>query len=485
MTGRKQKIAICWFRRDLRLADNPALCAALDHDVPVLPIFVDDQGEDGQPQQGGASNVWLHHSLVALHKDLNEKLVLFKSTPRSVFEQLKAEFELVAVHWNRMYEPEAIARDKALKQWFANEDVEAHSHNGSLLFEPWTIEKKDGGPYKVFTPFYKKGCLNAEPPRAPLKAPEQINAYEGKIDGAVSLDELNLLPTRDWGKSIVEGWEISEAGARARWDDFAENGLFNYKEGRDLPGKPFVSRLSPYLHFGQISPHQLWAALDHYSQDRNVAHFRSELGWREFSYYLLYHFPTLPKENFQPQFEGFTWAKDERRVKRWQQGKTGIPIVDAGMRELWTTGYMHNRVRMIVASYLTKNLRQDWRDGLAWFEDTLFDADLASNSASWQWVAGTGADAAPYFRVFNPVLQGEKFDPEGEYIRTHVPELRDVPKSYLFAPWEAPKEMREKYGLDGTKYPEPMVDLKKSRQDALAAYDAHKNARAEAKESEI
>jgi deoxyribodipyrimidine photo-lyase len=480
-----EKIAICWFRRDLRLADNPALCAALDHGVPVVPLFIDDQGKGDQPKQGGASNVWLHHSLAALDKDLDGKLTLFHGPAQDVFEHLNATYEIVAVHWNRMYEPAAIKRDKALKQWLADQNIEVRSHNGTLLFEPWTIEKKDGGPYKVFTPFYKKGCLNAAPPRAPLPSPDELNLYADKIADATSLSDLELLPTRDWGDMIVEGWDISEKGARERWDRFVEEGLYNYKEGRDRPSKPFVSRLSPYLHFGQISPHQLWAALDHYNQDRNVGHFRSELGWREFSAYLLYHFPSLPKANFQPQFEGFTWAKDVRRIQRWQQGKTGIPIVDAGMRELWTTGYMHNRVRMIVASYLTKNLRQDWRDGLAWFEDCLFDADLASNSASWQWVAGTGADAAPYFRVFNPVLQGEKFDPEGDYIRAHVPELQDVPTRYLFAPWEAPKDMREKYGLDGSKYPEPMVDLKQSRQEALAAYEAHKNARAGAKESEI
>lgn len=480
MSNQKQKIAICWFRRDLRLADNPALCAALAHNVPILPIFVDDQGQEDQTMLGGASALWLHHSLAALDCSLDGRLVFFKGKAQDVFELLHGAFDLVAVHWNRLYEPQIIDRDKGLKHWFGEQDIEAHSHNGCLLFEPWTIAKKDGGPYKVFTPFYKKGCLAAPPPRAPLGAPEQIDAYKGAVEGAISLAELNLLPKRDWGQKIVEGWEISEAGARARWGEFAEYGLANYKEGRDLPGKPFVSRLSPYLHFGQISPHQLWSALDHYSQDRNVAHFRSELGWREFSYYLLYHFPQLPTENFQPQFKGFSWARDIDRMKRWQLGQTGVPIVDAGMRELWATGHMHNRVRMIVASYLTKNLRQHWRDGMAWFEDTLFDADLASNSASWQWVAGTGADAAPYFRVFNPVLQGEKFDPEGAYIRAHVPELRDVPKRYLFAPWDAPREMRDKYGLDGTKYPQPMVDLKQSRQDALAAYDAHKKARAAA-----
>ncbi|MCF4099978.1 DNA photolyase family protein [Maritalea sp. P4.10X] len=467
------------------MTDNPALCAALDHNVPVLPIFIDDQGVGDQPQNGGASNVWLHHSLAALHQDLQDRLVLFKGAARDVFEQLADQFEITAVHWNRMYEPAPIARDKALKQWLTDQNIEVESHNGSLLFEPWTIEKKDGGPYKVFTPFYRKGCLNAEPPRTPLKAPDKASYVGKKVDGAVGLDDLKLLPKLKWGATICEGWDISEAGARARWDRFVEDGLYNYKKGRDRPDKQFVSRLSPYLHYGQISPHQLWAALDHYDQDQNVAHFRSELGWREFSAYLLYHFPTLPEQNFQPQFEGFTWSKNEEFVRRWQKGQTGVPIVDAGMRELWTTGYMHNRVRMIVASYLTKNLRQDWRDGLAWFEDTLFDADLASNSASWQWVAGTGADAAPYFRIFNPVLQGEKFDPEGDYIRAHVPELRDVPKSYLYAPWDAPKDMREKYGLDGSNYPEPMVDLKQSRKDALAAYEHHKEARAESKESEI
>lgn len=485
MSKHKQKVAICWFRRDLRLADNPALSAAAEAEAPLLPIYIDDQGIGDQLKSGGASNVWLHHSLAALDESLEGRLALFKGAAQDVFEWLHDQFDIVAVHWNRMYEPAAIERDKAIKQWLIEQEIDVHSHNGTLLFEPWTIEKKDGGPYKVFTPFYKKGCLNAAPPRSPLPTPDELDFVAQSPSKTVSLDGLALLPTRDWGDMIVDGWDISEKGARDRWDSFVDEGLYNYKEGRDRPGKPFVSRLSPYLHFGQISPYQLWAALDHYDQDRNVAHFRSELGWREFSAYLLFHFPSLPKTNFQPQFEGFTWTSNKKYLKRWQRGKTGIPIVDAGMRELWTTGYMHNRVRMIVASYLTKNLRQDWRDGLAWFEDCLFDADLASNSASWQWVAGTGADAAPYFRVFNPVLQGEKFDPDGDYVRAHVPELRDVPTRYLFAPWEAPQDMREKYGLDGTKYPEPMVDLKQSRKDALAAYEEHKNARAEAKESEI
>lgn len=485
MSKTKQKIAICWFRRDLRLADNPALCAALETGLPVLPIFIDDQGYGDQPKNGGASNVWLHHALAALDDSLDGRLAFFKGSVQTVFEKLADQFEIGAVHWNRMYEPLAIARDKALKSWLVDHDIEVHSHNASLLFEPWTIEKKDGGPYKVFTPFYKKGCLNAAPPRAPISAPSALNLCASIPANSVNLDDLDLLPKREWGAIIAKGWEISEAGARARWDAFVDEGLFNYKQGRDLPVKPFVSRLSPYLHFGQISPHQLWAALDHYDQDRNVAHFRSELGWREFSAYLLYHFPTLPQKNFQPQFEGFSWTSNKTYLKRWQRGETGVPIVDAGMRELWRTGYMHNRVRMIVASYLTKNLRQDWRQGKAWFEDCLVDADLASNSASWQWVAGTGADAAPYFRVFNPALQGEKFDAEGEYIRENVPELADVPTRYLFAPWEAPEEERKKYGLDGTKYPEPMVDLKQSRKAALAAYEKHKEDRAATKDSEI
>ncbi|WP_027835921.1 cryptochrome/photolyase family protein [Maritalea myrionectae] len=485
MSKTKQKVVICWFRRDLRLADNPALCAAHEAKLPVLPLYIDDQGFGDQPKAGGASNVWLHHALSALDGSMDGRLVLFKGSAQSVFETLADQFDIAAVHWNRMYEPAAIARDKALKSWLTERDIEVRSHNASLLFEPWTIEKKDGGPYKVFTPFYKKGCLNADPPRKPIAAPADLNLCSVQPENAVKLDDLKLLPDRDWGAKITKGWDISEAGARAMWDTFVDEGLFNYKQGRDFPAKPYVSRLSPYLHFGQISPHQLWAALDHYDQDRNVEHYRSELGWREFSAYLLYHFPSLPQKNFQPQFEGFRWTPNETYLKRWQRGQTGVPIVDAGMRELWRTGYMHNRVRMIVASYLTKNLRQDWRDGMAWFEDCLFDADLASNSASWQWVAGTGADAAPYFRVFNPALQGQKFDAEGEYIRTYVPELRDVPTRYLFAPWEAPDDERKKYGLDGSKYPEPMVNLKESRKAALAAYEKHKDERAAQMESEI
>ncbi|GLQ16694.1 cryptochrome/photolyase family protein [Maritalea porphyrae] len=463
------KKTIVWFRQDLRVADNPALNEAAERG-DVLPILIVDETDQDMALRGTARAVWLHHSLLALDKKLGGHLQVFAGDPEQILLAVAAENGADAVFWNRCYTPHRIIADKQIKQFLSERDLAARSFNGSLLWEPWQVLKKDKTPYKVFTPFYKKGCLSAQAPRATVAAPSDIS-FVGEASDQSMIDGLELLPRHDWAAKMMADWQPGEQGAREAWAQFADNGLMGYKNGRNFPAKANVSRLSPHLAFGEISPHQIWAALEHQPQNEDVAHFRSELAWREFSAYLLYHFPTLPFENFNSKFDQMPWQIDQTALEKWQRGQTGIPIVDAGMRELWQTGYMHNRVRMIVASFLTKNLGVDWREGAKWFEHCLVDADYANNRASWQWVAGSGADAAPYFRVFNPVLQAEKFDPLGAYIRTFVPEIAELPNKFLGKPFEAPAQVLADAGLElGIAYPHPIVDLKQSRNRALAAY---------------
>lgn len=464
---------IVWFRQDLRLSDNPALFHAVQAG-DILPIYIYDNQNPKDVEMGAASKLWLHHSLSSLNHSLNGKLCFFKGDPLKLIPELCEKHQIDGVYWNRCYEPWRSSRDKKIKEQLKKNNISTYSFNGSLLWEPWEIAKKDGTPYKVFTPFYKKGCLEAPAPHAPYDRPEKIS-YMGITPPENALEELCLTPNIHWDQQMLPHWEISEEGAQTRLEDFFETGLTNYKEGRNFPAKKYVSRLSPYLQTGEISPHQIWDKAHQYESEfgasKNLDHFKSELGWREFSYSLLYYNPKLPWKNLQSKFDAFPWKNDPELLAKWQKGQTGYPIVDAGMRELWQTGYMHNRVRMIVGSFLVKNLLLHWHHGEAWFWDCLFDADLANNSASWQWIAGCGADAAPYFRIFNPITQGEKFDPEGNYIRKFLPELADLPTDYLFKPWEAPTLILQSAGviLDKT-YPRPMVDLKRSREKALEAY---------------
>ena len=458
---------IHWFRQDLRLADNPALFHG--HQDKILPVFILDDINSEQFKNGAASRWWLHHSLKSLNESLHGKLRFFKGDARKILLELLWQTGAKSIAWNRCYEPWRINRDKEIKAELRQQGAEVSTHNGSLLFEPWEVRKNDDSPYKVFTPFYRRGCLELPPPRELLpKIDIKLATVEVESE---SLDDLELLPKIRWDKQLQPHWNIGEAGALQQLQEFLDNGLSNYKEGRDFPANPNVSRLSPYLHFGEISPNQVWNAVRKRGDDKNVDHFCSELGWREFSYNLLYHFPELPYKNLQPKFNAFPWQNDNVVITAWKRGQTGYPIVDAGMRQLWQTGYMHNRVRMIVGSFLVKNLLIDWREGERWFWDCLVDADLANNSASWQWVAGCGADAAPYFRVFNPILQGQKFDKNGEYTRHFVPELANLPDKYLFCPWEAPTEVLSKAGIRlGEDYPQPIVDIKESRERALAAF---------------
>ncbi len=457
---------IIWFRQDLRLKDNPALRAAAADGRPVIPVYVLDDKNAGQWQMGGASRWWLHQSLKALDHSLSGHLVVRRGDATQIIPQLVRETGAQAVYWNRCYEPWRIKRDKAIKTDLQDNNVEVNSFNGSLLWEPWETLKDNGTPYKVFTPFYKKGCLarNGEPP-APQPAPKKL-VFGPAPACAVTIDDLGLKPRINWYSEMESHWTPGEDGAQARLKDFLATGLHGYKDKRNNPALPNVSRLSPHLHFGEISPREAWHAARgtgiSEGWERDMEHFCSELGWREFSHNLLYHFPKLPAAPLQEKFAAFEWNDDQDALCRWQKGETGYPIVDAGMRELWATGYMHNRVRMITGSFLIKNLLLHWHHGENWFWDTLVDADLANNSASWQWIAGCGADAAPYFRIFNPVTQGRKFDPDGTYVRQWIPELAELPDKQLHSPWESDIK---------ADYPPPLVDHKDARQEALARFE--------------
>ena len=463
------KITIFWFRQDLRISDNPGLFEAAKNGL-VLPVYLFDDELAADFRLGSASKWWLHHSLQSLDKSLDNKLNFYVGDSKTILSKIIKENNIGAVYWNRCYEPWRIKADNEIKQSL---EIECKSFNGSLLWEPWEILKADKSSYKVFTPFYRNGCLRASEPREPLPKPQKLSLLK---NSNFALSELNLLPDKKWYKRMESFWSVGEDSAQQRLQEFLDNGLLNYKDSRNYPAKKNISRLSPYLHFGEISPNQVWYSAQakkaiNYSYSKDVDHFLSEIGWREFSYYLLYHFPQLPQKNFQAKFDQFPWRNDRNLMEAWKKGKTGFPIIDAGMRELWQTGYMHNRVRMIVASFLVKNLLTHWHHGEDWFWNCLVDADLANNSASWQWIAGSGADAAPYFRIFNPVTQGEKFDPEGEYTRRFVPELENLSNEFLFRPWEATEHVLKSAGIVlGKTYPMPIIDLKASREEALSSY---------------
>lgn len=463
---------IHWFRQDLRVADNPALFEAAKAGK-VLPIYILDDKNAAQHKMGSASRIWLHHALDSLNKSLDGKLKIFKGDAKKIIQQVVHESGAKVVYWNRCYEPWCISRDKKIKTELKDAGIEVLTFNGSLLFEPWETLKDDGTPYKVFTPFYKKNYFHSNP-REPLAKPKKLSLADIKSD-SISINALELLPKIRWDKKIIAGWDISEYGAKQRLNNFIEQDIKNYKMERNFPASNSTSKLSPYLHFGQISPNQIWYSVRFYKFNENIESFCVELAWREFSFNLLYYFPDLPWKNLQSKFDKFPWQNDTKLLEKWQKGQTGYPIIDAGMRELWQTGFMHNRLRMIVGSFLVKNLLIHWTEGEQWFWDCLFDADLANNSAGWQWIAGCGADAAPYFRIFNPITQGQRFDENGEYTKKYVPELTNMPNKYLFNPWEAPAEVLKKAGLKlGKTYPLPIVDIKKSRNMALRAYEAIK-----------
>ncbi len=464
---------IMWFRQDLRLNDNPALTEAIDSGR-IIPIYILDDMNSLSQKIGAASRVWLHYSLIELNNSLKGNLKFFKGAADKIITEIIQETQSEKIVWNRCYEPWRIKRDTKIKKLLKGLEIEVKSFNGSLLWEPKEICKSDGTHYRVFTPFYRRGCLGASPPRIPKDLPSNIQFVE-KLDITknCTLEELGLLPKHSWHNSMIEDWEIGEKGAMNSLNEFLKNGLSNYKSGRNIPSQKSVSRLSPRLHFGELSPNQVWEAVQRTIEpdDPNLDSFLSELGWREFSYHLHFHYPSLASQNLNTKFDAFSWKTTLESLKAWQRGMTGYPIVDAGMRELYQTGYMHNRLRMVVGSFLVKNLLQHWHHGRDWFHDCLVDADICVNSASWQWIAGCGADAAPYFRIFNPITQGEKFDPEGVYTKRWVPELANMPKKYLFCPWQAPTDILVKTGIQlGKTYPMPIVDLKTSRELALKAF---------------
>ena len=466
---------IMWFRRDLRLADNPALDFAVRSARPIIALYIDET--DAARPLGAASKWWLHHSLSRLSQDLGAigaRLIIRRGAAADIINEITAQTGAAAVTWNRRYADDGRARDTAIKTSLKDRNIEVKSFKANLLTEPWERLTKTGGYYKVFTPYWR--AVRAElhvPP--PIDAPKRLNGFAGDVD-SLSIDALGLRPTRpDWAAKMAPHWQIGPQGARASLAAFVENGVAGYEETRNRPDKTDgTSHLSPHLAFGEISPRQIWEACR--AKAGLADKFLAEIGWREFSYVLLYHNPKLARENFKPAFDKFEWNTDEAGLTRWQQGQTGYPFVDAGMRQLWATGWQHNRVRMVTASFLIKHLLIDWRRGEDWFYDTLVDADPASNAASWQWVAGSGADASPYFRIFNPFTQGEKFDPNGDYVRRWVPELAKMPKKYIHRPWEAPAHILTQAGVTlGGNYPHPIVAHKAARERALSAYKASRD----------
>jgi deoxyribodipyrimidine photo-lyase len=473
--------SILWLRQDLRLFDNPALAAAAQRKRPILPVYILDDETSAEWRIGSASRWWLHRSLTSLAAafgTIGLPLILRRGRAPDVVAELSKEAGADTVFWNRTYEPHAIARDTALKQSLTARGVAVASFNAALLHEPWTVKTKQGEPYKVFTPFWQ--ALRQEPPPTPLPVPVQLSA-PAVLPRSDDLSEWSLLSMHpDWSQGLRKSWTPGEAGAQQRLIHFLNEGLAGYRSDRDRPDRPATARLSPHLHWGEISARQIWHAAHmrmHGGRDAPTEGateaFLRRLGWREFTHHLLYHWPDLPSRPWRSKFEAFPWRSDAAALRAWQRGTTGYPIVDAGMRELWHTGWMHNRVRMITASFLTKDLMISWQTGEAWFWDTLVDADLAQNAFNWQWVAGSGADAAPYFRVFNPVLQGQKFDPDGGYVRRWVPELTRLPNEFLQQPWTAPPDVLASAGIAlGRDYPLPLVQHDAARNRALVAFQS-------------
>jgi deoxyribodipyrimidine photo-lyase len=461
------KYAIFWFRRDLRLADNPGLVAALDAAETVLPVYVWSPEDEGDWAPGGAARWWLHHSLAALDAALRargSRLLLRAGPAAAVLAGLVADTGAEAVFWNRLYDPLVAERDAAIKQRLREMGLAARSFKAGVLHEPWELNTAAGDPYRVFTPFWKAAQSRGEP-GPPLPPPGRLKAPASWPAG-LALDALGLLPAIRWDAGLAAAWRPGEDEALRRLDAWCDGELRGYGQGRNRPDRDSTSALSPYLHHGELSPRQAWhaaAARRGEAPEADLECWLRELGWREFAHHVLFHFPHTPDQPMYPKYAAFRWREDhEQMLEAWRRGRTGIPLVDAGMRQLWATGWMHNRVRMVVASLLVKNIRAPWQAGARWFWDTLVDADLASNTMGWQWSAGSGADAAPYFRIFNPVTQGEKFDPDGAYVRRWVPELSQVPADRIHRP----------SGSLATGYPAPVVDLKRSREEALAALAA-------------
>ncbi|TPW25925.1 cryptochrome/photolyase family protein [Pararhizobium mangrovi] len=469
---------VVWLRNDLRLDDNPPLAAAAETGRPVVPLVVFDEESKDVRQLGGAHKWWFHHSLESLATSFRGKgsqLTLRRGEGAKIVPEVMEEVGADALVFNRRYDEGSRAVDDAVVEALGD-DVAVTRYAGNLLHNPDEVETNSGGYYKVYTPFMK--TVMKQKRRAPVDAPSGFKQPDS-FPKSDKLEDWDLLPTKpDWSGGIRDFWTVGEKAAHDRFADFCDECLGGYDAGRDKPDKDATSRMSPHLRWGEISPIRLWHTANAYAERRktipsgDLESFLQELVWRDFNYNLLYNFGPMATKDFNSRFDDFPWKSSKKSLEAWQAGKTGYPIVDAGMRQLWETGWMHNRIRMVVGSFLTKDLLIDWREGERWFWDTLVDGDIASNTAQWQWIGGTGADAQPFFRIFNPITQSERFDKNGDYIRRFVPELKDLPTKVLHAPWDADEETLEKAGVKlGETYPKPIIDHKKARDRALGAYD--------------
>ena len=478
MTDKSKPPVIVWFRRDLRTDDNAALSAAADSDHPVVALYI-REAAGGTGPLGAAQGWWLHHSLTALgtsFKALGTPLILRSGDAGKVLEELIEETGAETIYWNRRHDPAGIKIDTDIKASLKARGLTVKSFAGELLHDPTRLLTGEKKPYRVYTPFWRAFERDGEP-HEPIDAPEKLIALHA-APKSETLGDWKLLPSKpDWAATFSDVWTPGEDAARERLETFVDGAIDGYQAKRDHPSIDATSMLSPHLAMGEISPARVWHATRGLKAPTDdVIHFRKELVWREFCHHLHFHFPALAEKNWNNRFDAFPWEGSTKEFKAWTRGETGYPIVDAGMRQLWQHGFMHNRVRMITASFLIKHLMIDWRRGEQWFRDTLVDADAASNAANWQWVAGSGADASPFFRIFNPILQGEKFDPDGTYVRRFVPELEKLDAAFIHKPFDAPESALKKAGVVlGETYPKPLVDHAKARERALGAYKALKD----------
>lgn len=484
MTSNSQKGStnktIVWFRKDLRLRDNPTLEFALANKKKIIPVFVWDEGEGGHWSPGSASRWWLHQALKSLEDSIEKhggRFLFAKGKPAEILPEIAKENGASEVLYSRTYDPGGLATQEAVEEALDAVGIRSESFNASLLNEPWEVKNSSGKPFQVFTPYWRN-CRNGIY-KKPADYPVRSLPFANQLTARASLEELGLLPAHPWCEKLFSHWDVSEVAGQAQVAHTAREIVHSYAHLRNSPGTDGTSRLSPYLAWGLVSPRQVCHSVlqnDPKDTNRGENKFLAEIGWREFSYHLLYHFPRIPDSPLRPKYSAFPWLSDEQILRKWQTGQTGYPMVDAGMRQLYETGWMHNRVRMIVASFLVKHLLISWEEGARWFWDTLVDADLASNTQGWQWAAGCGADAAPYFRIFNPITQGEKFDKSGRYARRWIPELANLPNKWLFRPWEAPRESLEGTSLElGENYPHPCVDHFEARARALQALSSLKD----------
>ena len=472
------RASLVWFRQDLRLDDNPALKAAMDRGGAVIPVYIWSPEEDGTWAPGSAARWWLHRSLQALEDTLRargSRLIYRRGSSDGELRGLLKQTGASAVFWNRRYEPLAVQRDRDIEKRLSAQGFGGGSFKGGLLFEPWELCTRAGAPFKIFTPFWR-ACLEKETTLQPLPPPARLPP-PSRWPKSIPRESLELDPWGKWTEKLEQAWHPGEASAVKALGNFVEGCLASYSTHRDRPAMAGTSRLSPHLHFGEISPGRVCSEIQKADGKaggfvlRGTEVFLREMGWREFAYHVLWHFPHTTDKPMRSEFTAFPWTQRPKGLETWQRGRTGYPLVDAGMRELWRTGWMHNRVRMVVGSFLVKHLRVHWLEGARWFWDTLVDADLANNTLGWQWCAGCGADAAPYFRIFNPVLQGEKFDPEGSYVRRWVPELARLPNRWIHRPFEAPDAVLSQAGVRlGRDYPRPLVDHAEARARALMAF---------------